>query len=184
MTKEEEIKKNRELVEKYPFLLFDYDPLWAMKFPEESIYDRTWLDDIDNGWRKAFGEDFCNELFDALINADYLDDFHFLQIKEKFGALRLYFNGWPATEHGDKIIEVVSKYEELSKYICGYCGKPARYITKGWIYPLCEDCIKEVNGGYVPIEEFYGFKNYDEVLKEIDDIKNNFQYDNYWKEIK
>ena len=35
----------------------------------------------------------------------------------------------------------------------------------------------------MPIEKFYNFNNYEEVLKEIDLIKNNFQYDRYWKTI-
>ena len=175
------IEKNKKLVEKYPFLLFAYDPMFDEDIPEERIYEFTWLDDIDPGWQKAFGEDFCDELLQALKDDDFLDEFQFLQIKEKYGSLRIYYNGHPVGKTSTR--DVIAKYEELSRYICGHCGKPARYITKGWIYPLCEDCISKVQGGYVPIEEFYGFDNYNGVLKEIDEIKNNFQYDRYWKSI-
>ena len=181
MTNEEQVKRNKELVEKYPFLLFDYDPLFEEDIPPDKVYEFTWLDDMDPGWRKAFGEDFCEELLQALKDDDYLEGFDFVQIKEKYGSLRIYYTGHPVNKFRTR--DVISKYEELSHYICAHCGKPARYITKGWIYPLCEDCINEVSNTYVPIEEFYGFENYDEVLKEIEDIKNNFQYDRYWRKI-
>ena len=160
---------NKELIDKYPFL----DP--------GIEYDITWLDDMDPGWRYTFGLDFCDELLDALNDDDYLDEFEFLQIKEKFGALCIYYNGHPKGKYRTR--DTIAKYEELSKYICGHCGRPARYITKGWIYPLCERCIGKVNTGYLPIEKYYGFDSYDDILREIDNIKNNFQYDKYWKRI-
>ena len=86
MTNEEQIKKNKELVEKYPFLLFDYDPLFDEDIPPDKVYESTWLDDMDPGWRKAFGEDFCEELLQALKDDDYLEGFDFIQIKEKYGS--------------------------------------------------------------------------------------------------
>lgn len=168
---------NKKLIEKYPFL----DP--------GIEYNITWLDDMDPGWRKAFGEDFCEELLQALKDDDYsiaekdddFDGFRFEQIKEKYGSLRIYYNGHPIGKYRTR--DTIAKYEELSKYICGHCGKPARYITKGWIYPLCDDCIQHVNSGYIPIEEYYSFDDYDEVLEEIKNIVTDFQYDRYWKSV-
>ena len=162
-----------ELIEKYPFLEIKDNSCYTTLPPNKY----TWLDDLEDGWRKAFGEDLCNELLDALTEEGNLYEFQFSQIKEKYGSLRLYCYGYES----ERTRDVISKYEELSAYICGHCGKPARYITEDWIYPLCEDCISKVQGGYVPIEEFYEFNSYDDVLKEINEIKNNFKYDRYWK---
>ena len=38
---------------------------------------------------------------------------------------------------------MIDKYEDLSSITCINCGKPAKYITTGWICPYCEDCISE-----------------------------------------
>ena len=175
---------NKELIDKYPFLKLDFDPLFG-----GHVFEITWLDALDTGWKKAFGKEFCDELLQSLkddnyhIATNYEDDdgFHFEEIKEKYGSLRIYYNGHPPNKYCTR--DTIAKYEELSKYVCGHCGKPARYITNGWIYPLCEECIKEVYDDYIPIEKFYGFDSYDDVLKEIENIKNNFQYDRYWKKI-
>ena len=157
------IVDNKALIEKYPFLKIEgYD-------------DGTWLDDLEPGWRIAFGKELCDELLESLLKDNCLDEFKFFQIKEKFGALRLYAFGY-----GECTKEVLAKYEELSKYYCGHCGNPARYITRGWIYPLCKDCISKVNSSYVPIEEFYGFESYDDVESEMKNIIENFNYGDYY----
>ena len=158
---------NIAIVNEYPFLKIDNECYF------------TWLDGLEVGWRKHFGAHLCRELKEALIKDDCLNKFEFLDIKEKYGELRLYAWGY-----GDNTRNVLAKYEELSKYICGHCGNPARYITGGWIYPLCERCIKEINGSYTPIEDFYGFPSYQDVIDEISLIKTNFQYDRYWKTFK
>lgn len=158
---------NIAIVNEYPFLKIDDDCHF------------TWLDSLEVGWRKHFGAHLCYELKEALIKDDCLDKFEFLDIKEKYGELRLYAWGY-----GDNAHDVLAKYEELSKYICGHCGNPARYITSGWIYPLCEHCIKEINGSYTPIEDFYDFSSYQDVIDEISLIKTDYQYDRYWRTFK
>ena len=149
-----------DLIKQYPFLEIN-------KVCTEKGY--TWLNDLEPGWNKAFGLDLCNELKNALIKDNKLEDFTFIQIKEKYGELHLY-----ASNYGEETKKVLTKYSTLSKYICAHCGKPAKYITTGWILPLCEDCIKQVNSGYISIEEFYKFDSFEDILKEIDNIKYNY----------
>ena len=48
------------------------------------------LDSIPNGWVNSFINKFRDELFDAL--GEYADGIMFYQIKEKFGALTVYWN--------------------------------------------------------------------------------------------
>ncbi len=163
---------NAELIEKYPFLAVE-DPY------EPDNWVSCWLDDLEPGWRAAFGERLCEDLVKALKEDNCEDEFKFEQIKEKYGSLRLYASGY-----GEHTKHVLAKYEELSKYICGHCGKVARYVTSGWIYPLCEECMLKVNSYRVPIEEFYGVETYEDIQKEIDSIQTNFVYDKYWTTVK
>lgn len=63
------------------------------------------------------------------------------QIKEKFGALRIYYEG------GDKRIEAFIDYTEILSHCvcenCGTMGYDVGRIEKGWIQHLCSDCAKE-----------------------------------------
>ena len=170
---ENQIEYNKNLIKKYPFLargIYDYDT---------KEYEFTWLDDLEPGWRIAFGKNLCEDLDKAIKEDNAEDTFMFLQIKEKYAELRLYYEGG-----GEAVKHCLAKYEELSKYICGHCGKPATRITTGWYYPLCDECIKEVNSDSMPIEEFYNFGTYNKVLTEIENVKNNYNYDDYWQSLK
>ena len=48
----------------------------------------------------------------------------------------------------------MDKYEQLSYKTCVICGKPAEYLTKGWIVPVCRNCAEEKYKGWelAPIE--------------------------------
>lgn len=162
---------NKELIEKYPFLEVK-DPFGQGNWTD------CWLDDLEPGWKKAFGKELCQELAIAIKEDDCEDTFEFLQIKEKYAALRLYAAGY-----GEKTKDVLAKYEELSKYICGHCGQPATKITRGWYYPLCDSCIQDVQGGFSPIENYYGFDSFEDVQKEVEKIKTSFCYGEYWVKI-
>ena len=101
----------------------------------------TELDALDSGWRKAFGIYICKDLKKALLadgGRKRLRQYRIDQIKEKYGRLCWYDHG--GNEEVDKII---TKYEYISWHTCIECGKPADYITKGWIEPYCKDCLPE-----------------------------------------
>ena len=63
-------EKNKELVEKYPFLM--PHNRWTDHIPEDYDYSYTELDAMPDGWRKAFGERMCEEIREELVRADYL----------------------------------------------------------------------------------------------------------------
>jgi hypothetical protein len=81
--------------------------------------------------------------------------FKFLQIKEKFGTLRLYFDityPTPPENHGtfeessiDKIFDevwtTIYAYENYASYLsgrtCEDCGKPGKVYQGGWFRTLC-----------------------------------------------
>ena len=63
--------------------------------------------------------------------------FHFTQIKEKFGTLRLYHEG------GDSYCQgVISMAEAVSAVTCERCGAPGETNDSGWLSTLCEGCRK------------------------------------------
>ena len=106
MNKEErqKIQKNKELIGKYPWLLprnrFTDLPVNQMPVDFEegySSYDYSYteLDTMPCGWRKAFGEQMCEEIQHELEKFDAVDDFRVIEIKEKYGQLRFYYDGVP-----------------------------------------------------------------------------------------
>lgn len=144
---------NKELINKYPWLL--PRNRFTDKVNPNYDYNYTELDDMPDGWRVAFGEQLCEEVNNELLTwekEDY-DEFRILQIKEKYGELRFYVN---YSSHA--LYEIIEKYTQLSRKTCIQCGKPARWISRGWIFPYCDDCLdpekkKNIEKYYEKIEE-------------------------------
>lgn len=137
--------RNKNLIEKYPFLKWWGDPLY-MNYKEEGepSYDYTWEDEVPAGWRKAFCPLMWDELKDILQKANYVEKFRFAQIKEKYGTLRLYDEGVP-NEIFDEVLAWTQKYEDLSAKTCIHCGADhVDYMTTGWITFICKECAQEI----------------------------------------
>ena len=57
-----------------------------------------------------------------------------IQVKEKFGGLRFYYNG------GDEYIDgVVAMAESMSYRTCEVCGAPGTLSGDRWVRTLCEE---------------------------------------------
>ena len=164
MNVNENKEKNIKLCARYPFLLpwnrwsgkviteaqdGGYWPGDPDAVPEYD-YEYTELDSMPAGWRKAFGEEMCEEIRKALIEDDDLERWRIVQLKEKYGSLRIYDNGY---KKGSRIPEIISKYENISMRTCVCCGRPATKITLGWISPYCDRCVPD--GNAVDIDEYY-----------------------------
>jgi len=102
-----------------------------------------YLDDhhlVGRGWRSVVLE--INEGISA-IDPDYT----ILQVKEKFGGLRYYFElteGLPQ-ELWEKAERIVSDGEKKCYELCESCGTSDNVSTKpptnfGWIRTLCHTC--------------------------------------------
>jgi len=136
--------KNWILCGKYPFLIPRYE--WNGEIIEEYDYISTYLDDMPDGWRKAFGEMMCEEIKQELVRCNYLNEYRILQIKEKYGELRWYDNGTPID---CKVPEIIDNYSMLSQNICIICGKPdVPIINNGWISPYCKKCYTTPSDWY------------------------------------
>jgi len=105
----------------------------------------TELDTMPNGWRKGFGIQMCKEIKIALKKLPRKTRRRYMitDIKEKYGELRWYDIGGTKWVH-----DIIDKYTKLSYYTCIRCGKPAHYLSEGWICPYCEEHIK--GHSYIP----------------------------------
>ena len=90
--------------------------------------------------------------------------FRITDIKEKWAHLCFYTN--LISPH---LNQIIGKYSLISRFTCIHCGKPARWITRGWYMPYCQECADEqmqhINNSYsaqtdwgaefVDIDEYY-----------------------------
>lgn len=117
------VQENKKLCGLYPFLDCDY------------TYEFTWLDYVPEGWQKSF-------LFMCQALYPYRNDFEILEIKEKYGQLRIYFWTDEDTDEYGEIYEqaakIINSYCESTTTICPACGK-----EKSKKNYLCEDCMRE-----------------------------------------
>ena len=137
-------ENNKFLLSLYGWLIPRND--WTGEVVNDYDYSYTLMDDFPIGWRKAFGWEMINEIND-IVEEYHLDDFYPIQIKEKFGGLRFY-----TVPTIDLIYKIINKYEKMSYRICIECGKPAKWVSTGWISPWCDEHKDKKD---IPIEDFY-----------------------------
>ena len=161
-------EQNKEMCERFPFLIpwnrfsgklitqaaeGGYYPGNPSEIPEYD-YEYTELDELPDGWAMSFGEQMCEELKDALEEDGDLDRWRIVQLKEKYGEMRLYDNG---TKIGSRVPDIIDKYTDVSRHTCIVCGKPATRVTTGWISPFCDECCINCEGDRsISIEEWLG----------------------------
>jgi len=59
----------------------------------------------------------------------------FVQVKEKFGTLRIYHNS------NDPYLDgIITMAESMSAVLCEMCGNKGKLMTKGWHHTLCDRC--------------------------------------------
>jgi hypothetical protein len=131
-------------INKYPWLK-TIDP-----YPEDADDDVCALDDLPQGWAKAFGEMMCEDLDAELKRAGLENEFTIHQLKEKNGSMRMYYS--PTTPEIDNIL---FKYESISEHICINCSKPDVHtlIRTGYIVPMCKDCYEQYYNNTKPYKD-------------------------------
>lgn len=76
-----------------------------------------------------------------LIDQEGVDPIAFKQIKEKFGALRMY---WHGADPVGRIDALIDSAEEISEGMCETCGRPSKMRQSGgspagYIHSACDD---------------------------------------------
>jgi len=120
----------QKLIEKYPSLFRDKD-----KPPTESLMCFGCA--CGDGWY-----DLLDKTFSRIMAIDTKKEVVLVQVKEKWGALRIYFDH--PSELYDKVIDILDLAELESIYICENCGSMENVQRNGsWIKYLCKDCAEE-----------------------------------------
>lgn len=88
--------------------------------------------DVGAGWHPLL-----DQMHEELVLLD--PNYQVVQVKEKFGGLRVYLSIDPDT--WADVRKVVSKYEALSYETCEVCGQPGKSSDprKGWIKTECPE---------------------------------------------
>ena len=131
-------KANRLLCERYPFLKM-YNRFGKEIYWHGKRFCCTWADRFPKGWWKAFGIMLCEELREELVKHNFLEQYRIIEIKEKYGQLRIYDNGVPPDSN---VWDIITKYSHLSENICIRCGEPDVPMINcyGWYSPYCFNC--------------------------------------------
>lgn len=99
-----------------------------------------------DGWYEIL-DTLCGTIQDYCDNVKHYKDGELVpvcpqvvavQVKEKFGTLRFYFDGGDEMVHG-----MVAMAEYMSKHTCEKCGKPGKLRPGGWVRTLCDEHAKE-----------------------------------------
>ena len=78
----------------------------------------------------------CNLLSNHSLQSGL--DIKFVQVKEKYGGLRIYI------QNSDKYTDGVCEFaEEMSYHICELCGNKGKVFGERWIMTRCENCKTE-----------------------------------------
>ena len=81
-----------------------------------------------------------NSLIDSLISKCDAVGARVMQIKEKFGCLRFYYEP-PASGWDDELEEMVDRAEDASRSVCEMCGSPGVLRRNGsyWVKTVCKE---------------------------------------------
>jgi len=95
-----------------------------------------WETGVGKGWRPIV------EAFESAFNIYKLEQVQgwceIVDIKEKYGRLRIYVDGYDET-----IDKMVKQAEHAAELVCEKCGKPGRIREERiWIKTLCDECNK------------------------------------------
>jgi hypothetical protein len=114
----------------------DYPKIFANQHESDAVYYGI---ECRDGWYPIINA-LCKNIQHYLNCINEIDDAQpvveqvvVAQIKEKFGALRFYYDGGD-----DRIIGMVEMAEEWSTVLCEQCGSPGKLRGKGWMYTACD----------------------------------------------
>lgn len=117
----------------------DFFDTMREKYPK--MYDESYDLYVGPGWHKLIEE--LSHLIQSRINwsiktSNPIPQVKMRQIKEKFGGLRIYYDGGD-----DAIGGMVDMAEAIAEVTCEECGKPGHSRSGGWIKTLCDEHEEE-----------------------------------------
>jgi len=124
------------------FVANTYDPFPSLlkKFPDLFDIGGYFIScGYDKGW-KDIVEEALEKIQKLNKKLDECDIIKIIQIKEKFGGLRIYTN-----IYNDDAELILKDAERKAKYTCECCGSHNNVTSKGsWIKTYCEKCHQKL----------------------------------------
>jgi hypothetical protein len=105
---------------------------------------------FSRGWFDLFAQ-LCEDI-DKTLGEDKRG-FHWIQIKEKFGAVRVYYQIDPDTndrepEIAQQLMDLTMAAEVTSEHVCASCGRPGSISgTSRWKLALCDEHRAQADAG-------------------------------------
>jgi hypothetical protein len=128
----DEAPSAKEIILKYPELFgeppFDLKKTLVGFGFECSPY---WYPVLEKGFKRI----------SKIVKDKNYDDFRIVQVKEKFGTLRIY-----TQPYIEEVENIIREMENECLTICENCGAPGKLRTNGWFSVLCDDCFYERYG--------------------------------------
>jgi hypothetical protein len=85
-------------------------------------------------------KNLISDIPDWFKNTEYMESPVAVQVKEKYGTLRFYYDG------GDLYIDgLANMAESISAVTCEVCGNPGKLVGGGWVRTLCKTHAEEQN---------------------------------------
>ena len=100
--------------------------------------DRTELEDwTSRSWNR---EEYIQELIETGLRevTPLVPQVVAVQVKEKFGTLRFYYEGGDNYTHG-----MIRLADNLSAVTCDVCGAPGEIRGRGWVTVRCDEHAKK-----------------------------------------
>lgn len=105
------------------------------EIPEDYDYHYIFLDLLPNGWHDLILK-LCADLKELLIKHNLVDRYRVIEVKEKWFMLRWYDYLINGGEMPQDIVDLITRYEEQSQYVCVICGG-----DKSPTKPCCTSCM-------------------------------------------
>lgn len=101
----------------------------------------NWFDGLPGGWSDVIHEHLLE--LDVLVRRNPAWDVNVLQVKEKYGELRVYVDveGAGSPDDLERFYDLVEEMEEETGRVCCYCGtREGVRGYGGWIRYACPSC--------------------------------------------
>jgi hypothetical protein len=134
---------DKKLTEKYP-------KIFTLRYGDMTDTAMYWGFECNDGWYQIL-DSLCGQIQSYIdwknnsAKAGYKDwepveQVVAVQVKEKFGGLRFYYDG------GDEHISgMVRMAESWAAHTCEDCGKPGILREGGWLRTICDEHAQERN---------------------------------------
>lgn len=134
-------KLDNYLCEAYPRIFVERE-----KSVRESCMGRGF--ECGNGWFPIINT-LCHQIQEHIDwhnkyekdKSKHIPQFVALQVKEKFGGLRIYSSG--GDDYCRGLVSMAATWSYSTCEICGTGGKRLVGHTTGWIASMCEECSKK-----------------------------------------